>query len=233
MRSLEEAYLCVAGGGASVANVTLGERGKVNENSLSLQKIDFFMDVYMIRHTSVAVAQGTCYGHTDVPLAETFAAEAASVKERLRGVTFDRVFCSPLSRCRRLAAFCGYGDAVVDERLKEIGFGEWEMRTFDELYAKEPAFVRWCEDYLSQRPPRGESMLDVQARFVDFLRTELVGKPYERVALFCHGGLLSLCEGLRTGVGLTAAGELTMFPYGHVLRVRLEELTLPPAVVAE
>lgn len=190
------------------------------------------MDIYIIRHTSVAVPQGTCYGHTDVALADTFADEAAIVKGQLEGLAFDRIFCSPLTRCRRLAAYCGYEDAVVDVRLKEIGFGAWEMRTFDDLYAHEPAFVAWCEDYLRQRPPGGENMRDVLARFTDFLRGELVGKPYERVALFCHGGLLSLAEGLRTGQGLTSAGELTMFPYGHVLKTTLEELTAARGAVS-
>ena len=190
------------------------------------------MKVYLIRHTSVAVPQGTCYGHTDVELAETFPSEAAQVRDRLSGLTFDKVFTSPLTRCRRLAAFCGFADAQVDERLKEIGFGEWEMRTFDDLYAHEPAFVAWCEDYVHQRPPGGENMGDVLARFTDFVHSQLVGKPYRRVALFCHGGLLSLAQALRSGMGLTAAGELTMFPYGHVLEMRIEDLTPARGVVS-
>ena len=35
------------------------------------------MVVYLIRHTSVDVPQGVCYGQTDVPLNPTFEEEAA------------------------------------------------------------------------------------------------------------------------------------------------------------
>ena len=38
------------------------------------------MEVYMIRHTSVGVPKGTCYGWTDVPIADTFEQEAAETK---------------------------------------------------------------------------------------------------------------------------------------------------------
>ena len=41
------------------------------------------MDLYLIRHTSVDVPAGYSYGQTDVPLRETFEAEAATVKEEI------------------------------------------------------------------------------------------------------------------------------------------------------
>ena len=36
------------------------------------------MEVILIRHTSVDVPVGICYGQTDVPLKESFEEEAAS-----------------------------------------------------------------------------------------------------------------------------------------------------------
>ena len=183
------------------------------------------MDIYMIRHTSVDVPKGTCYGHTDVSVAASFEQEAEAVRERIDGLSFDKVFTSPLSRCRQLAAFCGFPDAQVDKRLREINFGAWEMRTFDDLFDHEPDFAQWCEDgrYIYQNPPGGESMADVLARFDDFLREQICGKPFQCVALFCHGGLLSLAEGRRKG-GAAIDADLTMFPYGHVLRLSEQEL---------
>ena len=43
----------------------------------------------MIRHTSVNVAKGTCYGWTDVPVSDTFEQEASITKSNLDGITFD------------------------------------------------------------------------------------------------------------------------------------------------
>ena len=41
------------------------------------------MIVTLIRHTSVAVAPGICYGQSDVDVAASFADEAAAVRQRL------------------------------------------------------------------------------------------------------------------------------------------------------
>ena len=62
----------------------------------------------MIRHTSVGVPKGICYGWTDVPTAATFEQEAAvttkNLEEMLHGKTFDMVYSSTLSRASKLAA---------------------------------------------------------------------------------------------------------------------------------
>ena len=73
------------------------------------------MKVTLIRHTSVAVASGTCYGQTDVPLRDTFEQEAFNTLQALAGMHFDKVYTSPLSRCVRLATYCGYPDAERDK----------------------------------------------------------------------------------------------------------------------
>ena len=82
------------------------------------------MKVYIVRHTSVDVPYDIFYGQTDVPVREnSFVEEATRVKEKIAPLSFDAVFTSPLTRCVRLATFCGYGDAMRDERLKELNFG--------------------------------------------------------------------------------------------------------------
>ena len=91
------------------------------------------MEVVLVRHTSVAVPKGTCYGWTDVPLADTFEQEAAVTKYNLKGEVFDHVYSSPLTRARRLAKYCGFPSPTLDDRLKEMNMGDWEMQKFDEI----------------------------------------------------------------------------------------------------
>ena len=55
------------------------------------------MKVILIRHTSVDVPKGVCYGQTDVPVAATFTEEAEMTKKALSDRTFDAVFSSPLT----------------------------------------------------------------------------------------------------------------------------------------
>jgi hypothetical protein len=55
------------------------------------------MKVYLVRHTSVDVAPGTCYGQTDVPLRASFQEEAEACKKALQdtGMRFSRIYTSP------------------------------------------------------------------------------------------------------------------------------------------
>ena len=41
------------------------------------------MEVILVRHTSVDVPKGTCYGWTDVPVRDTFEQEAQATKHAL------------------------------------------------------------------------------------------------------------------------------------------------------
>ena len=52
------------------------------------------MNVYLIRHTSVAVPQGTCYGQSDVPVKDSFEEEATAVLRQIKDIRFDKVYCS-------------------------------------------------------------------------------------------------------------------------------------------
>ena len=146
------------------------------------------MEVILIRHTSVDVPKGTCYGWTDVPVRDTFEQEAEETRRSLeRYVPFDKVYSSPLSRARKLAAYCGYSDAETDERLKEMNMGEWEMQLYDRI--QDPHLQEWYEDYINQPTTGGESFMQQYQRVATFL-DELRDKPYRRVAIFAHAGVL-------------------------------------------
>ena len=81
------------------------------------------MEVILVRHTSVDVPPGTCYGQTDVALRSTFPEEAEAVYRRLAGyVPFDRVYTSPLRRCIRLAEYGGCLQARRASPVCGLGF---------------------------------------------------------------------------------------------------------------
>lgn len=137
-----------------------------------------------VRHTAVDVPPGVCYGQSDVGLKDSFPDEAADVKARISGGDYDAVFTSPLSRCVRLAGECGYPDAQRDERLKELNFGEWEMRRFDEI--DDPRLQEWYDDYLNVRPTGGESFVDQRERLRQFIES----LHCRHALVFAHGGIL-------------------------------------------
>lgn len=155
------------------------------------------MKVILIRHTRVGVAPGTCYGWSDVPLAETFEEEAQKTSEALKQYApFDIVFSSPLSRATRLAEFCGYNAPKLDPRLREMHMGDWEMKKYDEI--KDPHLEEWYKNYMHLRTTNGEGFPDIYSRVSDFLN-ELRTKDYQRVAIFAHAGVL-ICAGIYAGL---------------------------------
>lgn len=54
------------------------------------------MNIYLIRHTSVDVPKGLCYGQSDdVPLRPTFEIEAAVTKAKIESIHFDMAYTHP------------------------------------------------------------------------------------------------------------------------------------------
>lgn len=193
------------------------------------------MKVILIRHTRVDVPKGTCYGWTDVPLADTFLKEAAITENNLEQIMkeegieshFDAVFTSPLSRARKLAAFCGYstsgfpvssgkelGIATIDNRLKEMNMGDWEMKRFDDIANTDSFILKWYNDYMHLACTNGEGFPQLYARISSFL-DELKKKPYHNTALFAHGGVL-ICAGIYGGLFTAKHAFEHETPYGGI-----------------
>lgn len=174
------------------------------------------MEVILIRHTSVDVPPGICYGQTDVPLKPSFEQEAAVTAENLKVyLPFDHVYTSPLTRCVRLATYCGYPDAERDKRLMELNFGSWEMKSFDNN--DDPRLKEWYADYLNVAATGGESFAMQYQRVSQFL-DELKTKSYKRVAIFAHGGVL-ICAQIYAGVITAEEAFSALTPYGGIIKI--------------
>lgn len=175
------------------------------------------MEITLIRHTSVDVPTGTCYGQTDVPLKASFKQEAAVVAQQLSTSIFDKVYTSPLSRCVRLATYCGFADAERDKRIMELNFGAWEMKKWDEI--KDPNLQQWFDDYLNVPATDGESFMQQYQRIANFL-DELKKTCNQRVAVFAHGGVL-ICAQLYAGKITKEEAFSALTPYGGIIRIEL------------
>jgi len=145
------------------------------------------MKIILIRHTSVNVEPGICYGQSDVPLAKSFSNEFEFVKQKLQKKKFDAIFCSPLSRCIKLAKYCGYETPILDKRLMELNFGDWEMKAWEKI--SDPQLQRWYDDWINEKPTNGESFQTLLSRVEEFL-DELKGLPFQHVAIFTHAGVI-------------------------------------------
>jgi len=91
---------------------------------------------------------------------------------------WDVIVTSTLSRCRDFAWALGQRldvDVIEEARLVEIGFGEWEGRTGEEICRDEPdRLQRFYHDPVAERPAGAETLADfstrVGAAWADLLR---------------------------------------------------------------
>ncbi|MDD4190068.1 MAG: alpha-ribazole phosphatase [Mangrovibacterium sp.] len=153
------------------------------------------MKLICIRHTRVDVRPGTCYGQTDVPLAASYEDEMAAVARQLDGIRIDAVFCSPLSRCRQLAgSLFPRHEIHLDERLKELHFGDWEQKDWEEIFCTDEGRY-WMDHYLEAPCPGGESYQEFRERVRSFL-DDLPGRNTGNIALVTHGGVIRLVKSI-------------------------------------
>jgi len=142
----------------------------------------------LIRHTSLQIASGVCYGQSDIDVAASFEQELALVKNTLADAQFDAIYSSPLQRCTRLASALNKGDALVDDRLKELYFGDWEMQAWDDIPRE--IFDVWAQDYANTPPPNGETFSQLQQRGLSFLEDMSRQHPSGNIAVVTHGGMI-------------------------------------------
>jgi alpha-ribazole phosphatase len=156
------------------------------------------MKLYCIRHTKVDVPAGICYGQSDVGLAESYPTERIAVLQQIPSVIFDRVYSSPLSRCRTLAhdLFPEY-EITYDDRLRELHFGNWELQHWDDISQTDEAKA-WFDDFVQVRCPGGESFMDQIERTQSFLN-DLKAKSVDQVLVVSHGGILRSLDCLLCG----------------------------------
>jgi broad specificity phosphatase PhoE len=177
--------------------------------------------IYYIRHGETSWnAEGRLQGAQDVPLNDLGRKQAAHAGNILAGL-FARegrdnsslaFVASPLMRARATMELvrgqlklplAGY---ALDDRLREIGYGQWEGSTLPEMQVADPdLFARRQAEKWTMSPPGGESYVAVQVRMQDWyasLQTDTVA--------VAHGGTaraLMVALGIETPL---SAADLTI-----------------------
>ena len=151
------------------------------------------MELHLIRHPRPAIEPGICYGQLDIGIAEA----APEVAARLRPLLPEsyELHASPLMRARMLAD--ELGAPRLDGRLKEIHFGDWEGRAFDDIGK---AIDDWVADPLGFHAPGGESAREMTTRVLHWLEELRAAAPAAPVVVVAHGGPLRVLAGHLLGL---------------------------------
>ena len=158
------------------------------------------LKIHLIRHGATdANYNGRYIGcNTDLPLAPEGLNELRLLKDDLEYPEIERLYSSPMLRCRQTGAVL-YPDfePVTVEELKEYDFGSFENKTAAELESN-PNFIPWTSGRLSA-PPGGEDNSEFIKRIcVGFNRIvlDMIENGLSESAVIMHGGAIMMLLGV-------------------------------------
>ena len=155
-----------------------------------LFKPSFDMEIYLVRHTETICEKGICYGQSDVVLAEPFETVFENIFLQLPQEAI--IFSSPLIRCTILAKYIHKNIKTIsyqeDERLMEMNFGDWEMKTWDTISPEQ--LNPWMEDFVNVKVLNGESFVDLHKRVNEFLSEQLSKQTSIPLIIVAHAGVI-------------------------------------------
>jgi probable phosphoglycerate mutase len=175
--------------------------------------------VCIARHGETAWSlSGRHTGLTDLPLTERGEHNARRLGERLQGLTFAKVFTSPLKRAARTCELAGFAAvAETDCDLLEWDYGRYEGQRTKEIHEERPEWQLFRDGC-----PRGESPDQVGARADRVVAR--IRAVQANVLLFSSGHFLRVLTarwlGLEPAAGryfMLATASLSILGYEHSL----------------
>lgn len=133
-------------------------------------------------------------GQIDDPLSEKgWAQMHAAVGE---AGPWSHIVSSPLLRCRAFAETLAGRHGLplsFDQRLMEVGFGEWEGKSAAEIEQGAPGTLdRFKADPVNARPVGSEPLADFHARVAAGLEDLLARHADQHVLLIGHAGVIRM-----------------------------------------
>jgi broad specificity phosphatase PhoE len=157
---------------------------------------------YLARHGETAWSlTGQHTGRTDLPLTERGERNARRLGARLHGLTFAKVYTSPLRRAARTCELAGFGGAAeVDGDLVEWDYGQYEGRRTADILAERPGWELFRDGC-----PGGESPEQVGARADRVIAC--VRATSGDALLFSSGHFIRVLAARWLGFGASAPGR--------------------------
>jgi probable phosphoglycerate mutase len=155
-------------------------------------------------------------------MAEAFARAYASLK-------WDAIYTSPMLRTRQtaepLSRLTGV-QAIVEDGLKEIDYGEWEGLRQEDVKQRWPeAFEHWADDVASRGTPGGETAFHVAARAMRAVEGIRSGSAQGNVLIVSHKATLRIITCALLGLDVRLFRERIAEPVSAVTMFKVTRTT--------
>ena len=181
--------------------------------------------LYVARHGETAWSlSGQHTGLTDLPLTPNGERNARRLGERLKGLTFARVFTSPLQRAARTCELAGFGAmAEIDPNLVEWNYGQYEGRRSAEILAERPDWQLFRDGC-----PGGESPAQVGER-ADRVVQRVRAVP-GNILLFSSGHFIRVLAARWLALGPEPAGRYFLLTTASLSALGYEHKLSQPVI---
>ena len=154
------------------------------------------MKLYITRHSKTLWNQEKrLQGWQDSPLTKEGINDALLLKERIKNLTIDHCYSSPINRAKQTSEIL-FDHVILDDLLKEMNFGLYEGKNITELLNDKQYDALWNQPDDNTRLPGGESYIEVQTRLQNFI--DDIYQKYSNKTIFItiHGMLFIILHGL-------------------------------------
>ncbi len=143
------------------------------------------MKVYLVRHGQTDTNIEGKYNFRNEDINQKGIQQAEELKEKIKDMDFDIIYCSPLLRARHTANIINSKnkEIITDNRLEERKHGNLEGKSIEctnrEIYWTYPTSTSYGTE---------ETVQSLFERVDDFLN-ELKSKDYDKVLVVAHKGI--------------------------------------------
>ncbi|WP_315436333.1 histidine phosphatase family protein [uncultured Selenomonas sp.] len=154
-------------------------------------------EIIIIRHGETEWNKtGRFQGHSDVPLSAEGRTQAETLGKNLIVDHVDAIYASDLTRAMETAAplAARFGLPVIsDPQLRELNFGAWEGRNFNDVNAENPnAMKNFYTDPEQADIPESEPFPEFQRRVAGRVREIVAHERGKRVVIVSHGASIRI-----------------------------------------
>lgn len=154
------------------------------------------MKLYITRHSKTLWNQEKkLQGWQDSPLTKEGINDALLLKERIKNLTIDYCYSSPINRAKQTSEIL-FDHVILDDRLKEMNFGLYEGKNITELLNDKQYNALWNQPDDNTRLPGGESYIEVQTRLQNFINDIYQKYSNKTIFITIHGMLFIILHGL-------------------------------------
>jgi probable phosphoglycerate mutase len=159
-------------------------------------------------------------GDLDPGLAPSGVVQAQALVKRLSRFSVETIYASPKLRVRMTAeptaAALGL-TPILEDGLKEIGYGAWEGKMEKDVRAREQAtFDAWVADPAAMSPQGGETAVAIAARAMPVVDRIVLNQKDRDVLVFSHKATIRIIACTLLGIPLSRFRDRISCPTASV-----------------